>query len=135
MGPSTSRSKVFRHVLKTALSALHELRNHSEYHDCLQAFMKKQGVLILTLLRHEASIDIESEDSKLSGKLCFELQQIAHNLAGFAAQRADQYQKLYEYILINRKSISQCLDEASKGQGITYSLPLIQRILILRRLL
>jgi hypothetical protein len=116
MGPATSRNQKFRDVLQTALLALTDLHNHREYLNHLEAFKKKQGALLSAILRHADSIN--SKDSRLPGQLCLELQQIAHNLAGFAAQRADRYQKLYEYFVKNRESISESLDSASRGQGI-----------------
>ena len=116
MGPGTARDQKFHEVLQNALFALTELHNHHEYRNHLEAFKRKQGALLSAILKHADAIN--SEDSKLPGQLCLELQQIAHNLAGFAAQRADQYQKLYEYFVKNRESISESLDSASSGQGI-----------------
>ena len=119
MGPATSRSKTLRQVLQIALFALTKLHNHDEYHAQIDAFKGKQSALLLALLKHADSIN--SEDSKLPGQLCLELQQIARNLAGFPMQRADRYQQVYEYFLKNREAMSGCLDSASKGQGICYS--------------
>ena len=117
--PSSSHNKRLRELLKNTLVMLKDLGGNKEYHDDLRDFMKRHTAFCAFTL--DNAYAITAEDSESPAELCRNLRRLAQKIGKIASTKADdQYQKLYENLIVHKEDLSHWLDSASPGQGKFY---------------